>query len=308
MFGDDPTRLRRNFGIAPGGGWMLSPDLYGYVDVFSEFLEASGLTDTQVVASPVVGIPVPDPDLDDSVTWPMVNTEFLWHPFFWLPESVRSRALIAGDTGDRLESDEEYLIRIMAQCTLSGLFDVETGTWLDVLVYAGLDSEDEAVLDRVAEWQDGAADDVLDNIDLSQVFVDADAHTESQAVIDAVSGAPNSIRAQWALTADYVGRSVRDMQSADPRPSPEEFNTVLGTFLVLAYSGFGGGAIIGDFSTRETVQEMIFETQEPETDFQALAQKLLGICASAYMANKPTLDQMAREADEIEEAHRLAAE
>lgn len=220
----------------------------------------------------------------------MVNTEFLWHPFFWLPNSVRSRALIAGGTGDRLESDEEYLIRIMAQCTLSGLFDVETSSWLDVLVHAGLDSENEAVLDRVAEWQDGSSDDVLDNIDLSQIFVDGDAHTGSQSVIDAVSGAPSSIRAQWALTADYVGRSVRDMQGADPQLPPDEYAHILGTFLVLTLSGFGGGAMINDFSTREAVQEMIMETQQPETDFGVLTQKLLGICASAYVANKPMLD------------------
>lgn len=303
---EDQPAVRHSFLLEPGEGWLLSPDLFAYVDRFSEFMEASGLTDEQFIVSPVVSIPIPSVDAMTSVlrTWSAVHPEMMWHPFFWLPDAVSSRVLISDVSGDRLESDEEYLVRVMAQCTLSGLFDVETGTWLDVLAQAGLDLSSDAELDRVEAWQAGGDDDLLDSIDLSRVFTEADAYTESETVLEASASTASNVKGQWALTADYIGRSVRDMQSADPQPTVSEYAEVIGTFLVLAYSGFAGGALISDFETREQVQQLILDTQVEAADFQVIGHQLLSICAQAYVAHKPALDQLGAEADEVEQAYR----
>lgn len=299
--------LRREFLLKPGEGWMLSPDLFLCAERLEDFMEVTGLTDKQVVMTPVVAVPIPSPELsvppEGERQWSNVFAEMLWHPFFWLPDSVARRAIVADESGERPELDEEYVVRVMALCTMAGLFDVETGTWLDVLAYAGLGEIDDALIDRLMDWMIGEPDEQLDSIDLSPLFAEADAGAESHAAADVISGVPQAVEAQWALTADYIGRSVNDMRQ-DESATAEQKDVALGTFLVLAVAGFRGAELIGSERTQEALSQLVLDTQKPDADSELIVAGLLGICGREYVARRPALDRIGEEAEAVEAAHR----
>src|SRR5699024_1165699 len=93
-------------------------------------------------------------------------------PFMWLPEALRQRLDV--DTGDEtttVESDDAWALRIAFEMWGSGLYDVESGGWLDVLALYDLDADDPATQDRIAAWRAGADDADLDAIDPAPVLV-----------------------------------------------------------------------------------------------------------------------------------------
>lgn len=297
---------RREFLVGPGEGVALSPDLDSYVDRYERFLDATGLTPADVVASPVVRIPIPQGVKDSHghpLRWDGVKLDVLWHPFFWLPASVALRAHVLDESGvERVETSEEYLIRVIVQCVSAGLLDVDSGTWLDVPSSYGIDVDAPDVRARLDQWERGASDPLFDQIDLTERF--SKCGIDSEMVRDATSQTPLYVFAQWAYTAEHLGRTISDLQEDDRAFVPElhEQHDQTMKALITAYSGFSGGDLIGETQTREQVQSMINALEEPNCDVGQIRAQLLQLSARVHVATKPYLDQVNFAASRAREA------
>src|SRR5699024_6472745 len=182
-----------------------------------------GLEDERIITSPAVSFPLPR-YLDGAPLRgaPGVRPEALRYPFMWLPEPLRERLEV--DTGDgvtTIESDDAWALRIAFEMLGSGLYDIDTGGWLDVLALYDLDADDPATQERIRSWWAGGPDEDLDALDLSGVFV-------PDAVEDAA----------WPPTAalgllERFDKACTALSAVDPVPLCEVFSsghlTALGT-------------------------------------------------------------------------------
>ena len=158
---------------------LLHPS--GLTDVarrFAAFCDSTGINPAQVISSLTVAVPLPvAPPVWDSGRRRWVGTEptAMWHPFLWLPPRLLGRYELEGpDDTTAIESDEAWAVRVAFECTAAGVYDEESGQWLDVLSTVGLDIDDPQVVDRVRAWLDGADDAILDQLDLSEIFDDVE--------------------------------------------------------------------------------------------------------------------------------------
>lgn len=141
-----------------------------------------------------------------------------------------------GDTDEEasnvdVESDSEWAVRVAQELIAGGLYDPETGTWLDVLAFYGIDPDGPGMHDRLRSRLHGAPDDVLDRIDLSE-FVSTD--DLRPHVIRAASDVTEVlVPAQWALTATGIIETVEVLQR-DDEITDESRHELLGTMLQIA--------------------------------------------------------------------------
>ena len=132
--------------------------------------------------------------------WPGLRPAMMWHPLLWLPERLATRYTLLDDTGGRsTEPDDVWALRVCLDVQASGLYDADTGSWLDVLSLAGLDGDDPDTATRVAAWLDGRPDPVLDGLDLTE-HVDRPGDPD-WAVFAAIAELPALQVISWAVTA-----------------------------------------------------------------------------------------------------------
>ena len=82
--------------------------------------------------------------------WPGLRPAMMWHPLLWLPERLATRYTLLDDAGGRsTEPDDVWALRVCLEVQASGLYDADTGSWLDVLSLAGLDGDDPDTATRV---------------------------------------------------------------------------------------------------------------------------------------------------------------
>lgn len=174
-----------------------------------KWITALGLDLAQVVDSPLVALPIPryetDPD-DDGETprWADASPEMLWHPFFWLPPRLTDRIIATDEaTGEvDVETDDQWALRVMWELAARGLYDVETGEWLDILAWVGLNIDDRADWLRVSEWLLGVPDEILDEVDLEALLlIEEDPYwavVSTRLIEDATR------RTVWARTANHL--------------------------------------------------------------------------------------------------------
>ncbi len=179
------------------------------------FQEVTGLSADRIVSSPMCAVPLPVALRDDLgllERWPSeMNSDLLWLPLFWLPEIVLTRYLIENPNTreERMETDDEWALRVASEMGAAGLYDPETGSWLDVLAAHGIDVEDPETALRLGGWLEGEPDPVLDNIDLSPLFALADEagnpiDLHQEALQFAVDAAPLATTAQFASFAERL--------------------------------------------------------------------------------------------------------
>lgn len=179
------------------------------------FQEMTSLPADRVVSSPMCAVPLPLAQRDDLgllKRWPnTMNPELLWLPLFWLPELVLTRYLI--DNGvpgeERIETDDEWALRVASELSASRLYDPETGSWLDVLSAYGIDIEAPDTVLRLGAWLEGEADPVLDTIDLSPMFAMEDENGDpidlhQEALQFALDATPLATTAQFASLASRL--------------------------------------------------------------------------------------------------------
>lgn len=212
----------------PGEPLLLCRSTFGAAIRFSEFIEESGVAPRHVLSSILCAMPLPIytdfgplPDGRPRRRWDGVRAEFMWHPLMWLPRRVSGRYTISDPaTGvASLEDDDLWAIRVAFEMTASGLYDPETGTWLDVLATVGLDTTNDVDLARVEEWLDGADDEVLDSIDLSEYL---DVEPPSWALESALALRGDLTRASWALIADDLLDTAEETRAQVGRASDTE--------------------------------------------------------------------------------------
>jgi len=132
--------------------------------------------------------------------WPGLRPAMMWHPLLWLPDRLATRYTMLDDTGGRsAEPDDVWALRVCLEVQASGLYDADTGSWLDVLSLAGLDGDDPDTATRVAAWLDGRPDPVLDGVDLTE-HVDRPGDPD-WAVFAAIAELPALQVISWAVTA-----------------------------------------------------------------------------------------------------------
>src|SRR5690625_1489199 len=162
-----------------------------------------GLEGERTITSPAVSFPLPR-YLDGAPLRgaPGVRPEALRYPFMWLPEPLRERLEV--DTGDgvtTIESDDAWALRIAFEMWGSGLYDIDTGGWLDVLALYDLDADDPATQERIRSWWAGGPDEDLDAIDLTGVFVPEAEEDSDWASIAALALVESFDKASMALSA-----------------------------------------------------------------------------------------------------------
>lgn len=202
---------------------------------YDDFLDATGLTDAEVISDPIISVPFPlySPlKLNDECQWTTVAPNMMWHPLFWLPVHLRERYLFSneGDSEPVIETDEMWMVRVALMVMSSGLYDIDTGGWVDVLALFGIDVDNSEDCERIQRWQDGAPDAALDSIDLSGYFTSDDynhALEVSVMVIDELRPA------SWAILAadlhslcSNVDRM--DREGADPDHVSYTINIITG--------------------------------------------------------------------------------
>ncbi len=193
---------RHPYIIEPKEGVLLTDSLIVYRDRVQQFLLDTGITPEDVVLSPVVSMPLPIISATAGIRIrPQAAPEMMWFPLFWLPLEVGLRYRVR-DTEDgslRVETSEEWAVRVMTMSAVAGLFDPETGTWLDALATVGLDAFDPDTHRRVAEWQQGGSDPDLDRIDLTSRFTATD-----EEIAEMILSAQQLTQVQWAISAGEI--------------------------------------------------------------------------------------------------------
>lgn len=166
----------KRFLLGEGENLFITANPFVAEDRFDEFIEATGLSESDTVLSPLVSLPVPvntgptgEPLAKSS---PGLRTEVLWHPFFWLPDSSLRPQLVDDEDGSsRPESQDEMAVRVCLELGASGLYDPKTGCFVDVLALYGLDIDDEETFTQIESWLMGVDDPALDAIDLTSLLL-----------------------------------------------------------------------------------------------------------------------------------------
>lgn len=208
------TFRRRQYMTEPGEALILPHRSLDIVTRYATFVEDTGLSGDDVCSLPLVAIPVPvhrTARLSSGRAWPSrVSAAMMWHPLMWLPERVSQRYRIATpDGGVLIETEEEWMVRVALEMMASGLYDTESGTWVDVLDTVGMDIDDPIDLARVEEWLEGMPDEDMDRIDLSPGLDNAD--DPEWAFKAAAELMPSMVPASWAILADDLSGMIFDI-------------------------------------------------------------------------------------------------
>lgn len=254
---------RRTFLNEPGEQLLLTSDPVEYIRRFDDFIEASGLPAESLLATPLIGTPLPVAKRTPSGgigRWVTADPAFMWHPLMWLPQhlALRYRYRLIDDqhggTSDDtdIESDSIWAIRVALELVNSGLYNPDDGTWVDVLALHGLDVENPVDQARVELWLKGSPDEVLDSIDLTdlvrlpgdpewalraaadlaEVLVPAEWSLISAGIIEAVEGQVNagndsdwSLRALLNVMSQVAAQALHDVP-ADPETGVDYIDLV----------------------------------------------------------------------------------
>lgn len=228
------TPVRRRFLTEPNEPLLLCQSVADLSVRFEQFADASGIPDEHVMSNALSAIPLPNYEAMGSGRdrFADVNPQFMWHPLMWLPEDMVRRRLIETEDGRTLtEIDEVWTLRILIELAASQLYDLETGTWLDILSVVGLDVADEQVVERVAAWLGGAPDDELDAIDITPLFVegDDDPHWSFDFATELTMPA---LYASWGVMANELAALM------DSLPGSQDTDDTRSIVSVILYTGF----------------------------------------------------------------------
>jgi hypothetical protein len=220
---------RRQFLTSPGESLLLPLQAMNIADRLSRWAKYSRLPKEAIVSSPLVAVPlatrVPGSRWADAT-----DPAAFWHPLLWLPPRLAAPA-----AGERIDV---WAVRIALEVTMTGLYDVETGTWLDILSTIGLDVDDEITQARITEWLDGGADEDLDSIDLSSGLDDPADLDWSRAQAEELLAL--LIPASWAVLSNDLISMASDTL-ADEDLDADMLSLDARTILYLAQGSIGDG-------------------------------------------------------------------
>ncbi len=290
---------RRAFILEPGESLLLAQSSLEVALRYGIFERFTQLPPDAIVSNPIAATPLVDypPQGHPARVWQQVNPASLWHPLMWLPERLAGRYQIEDADGQSsTEDDNTWAVRVCLELSESGMYDVESGTWVDVLYLYGLDIDDPATLDRIRAWQKGAPDPILDAIDLSGEIDIEDRHWGLETAAALVG---DLLPASWAVLADDLLGKIDEI--ADPaNPSlesdPGVTHQAAGTIVVLGKALLSGaGPEVGEQFWDE--QDMQLALLDPDDFAGVLDGPIAAISAALYElreANWPHLDALER--------------
>lgn len=278
------TLRRREFLLEPGEQLLLTTSAIGLMERFDEFNAHSGLAPEAILSDPLCATPLPvfELDADGTLARPATaNPAFMWHPLMWLPATtaLRYRLNITEDGGEtRVEDDHEWAIRVALELQSSPLYDVETGTWLDILALHGLDSDLPEVQGRIAAWLAGADDPILDTVNLDGILFPTGDHDWSIGAAQELARV--LIPAQWCYTAQSLLDSLE--QSLSEAVDLEHARRIGSIITTLADALLGDvPGIDGDELTADRVERIQVALADPASTIEEpvaeLQQLLVGI-------------------------------
>ncbi len=207
----------------------------------------AGLDPAWGCASTLVGVPVPVYPASLPTghrRWAGLNPAMMWHPLMWLPERQAGRLTINEQIGSApprsfVEDGELWAVRVCLELTEAGLYDPDTGAWLDVLGLHGLDIGDPDVVARVDSWLSGSPDVILDAVDLSEHFACTD---PDWSVAMAMTLVPELREQSRAIVADELHGLVSEVvQGAEAQQwTGDEVAAGIVTAAVVGESRLGG--------------------------------------------------------------------
>lgn len=160
----EPWRRREAY-LAPGRSIVMSLIPIEHVLIWDGFCGDTGLTGGQVISSIMCPVPVPVYPMPKSR--PTAKASMLWHPLLWLPPHMAVRR-----DEDEAGDHDLYILRLALEIEETGLYDRESGTWLDVCSAVGIDLDDPDTLASANAWLGGSADPIFDDIDLTELTRD----------------------------------------------------------------------------------------------------------------------------------------
>lgn len=197
---------RRRMLTEPGDALVMSSSSLESMDRFTQWQELTGMAPSGFTADTMCSVPIPiyAPILPGERRFENVLPQALWHPLFWLPTRVAGEYRIKTGPDGELEGESVALrsARIALEMTASGLYDPETGAWIDIMSTVGIDVDSPTDIERITQWQSGGVDDTLDAIDLDQYLQVAE--RPNWAMESAMAMLPTMERALWAVLADSL--------------------------------------------------------------------------------------------------------
>ncbi|MGO1851794.1 MAG: hypothetical protein ACTH0V_00110 [Microbacteriaceae bacterium] len=278
------------------------------------FEEQTGLEPTSdvhrydVVFTPLLPLPTPAsyPDDDGNRSrFTGLKPDAAWNPLFWLPDNLRHPYVFTGENGEpQLEQDEEWQARVALELTASGLYDPDTGTWVDALAtYAGLDSASAATLERVKAYLDGGEDELLDALPgriAETIAGSAEAREEPMWAVSLSLQAPDTALAHRYLYSTALLEHLR----TDGRYLTEDGEPMSKQDLAISITGLGAATLRGldetialsDGSQQPVADylQRLFDDAEAGTAIEqvlAHAESALGIVERAGEARFPDEDE-----------------
>jgi len=169
-----------------------------------------------------------------------VDPRMMWLPVMWLPPRLteRFRFHVIGDDvvvidpngyfrGDthavaapidgrpiRTETSDAWVVRVALELEASGAYDMESGSWLDVLDTISINIDDVDNVARVQRWLDGAPDidlDWLENNYLDDGWQVPRGEEPAWALRSALAMYPDLLDATWALGTNSMLNIVEDV-------------------------------------------------------------------------------------------------
>ena len=201
---------RRPFLTQPGEPLLVAPGPVAAALRFDSWLEFSGCTEQESLLSPMSAVPLPiypEQWAPGFRRWEGTRPSAMWHPLMWLPDRVAARYSLTDSAGRAVvESDDLWAVRVGYELTATGLYDEATGTWLDALSPAGIDTDTDAGLNRVDAWLGGVPDPDLDGLDLTPIFDEvAAAHGSADWAIGLATAQLARLQViAWASAADAL--------------------------------------------------------------------------------------------------------
>ncbi|XKH58649.1 hypothetical protein LG293_16490 (plasmid) [Citricoccus nitrophenolicus] len=205
--------VRRHLGTTEGTPLLMGEDAMGMLAAHEQWTRYTGLPGDMVIIGTLCSSPIPF--YREAQPGPRqfseVNPAALWHPLFWLPNRLATPYTLSitdPETGEHpVEPIEAWSIRVALEMSVSGLYDPTEG-WADILAMGGIDVTTQEGVGRVAAWQAGQPDELLDNIDLDRYLSQIDDPQWADGAVETLL--PLLAEAHWALMAESILALLND--------------------------------------------------------------------------------------------------
>ena len=201
---------RRPYLTEPGESLFLARSPIETALRFGAFVRDTGLSGSEVSTSALCAVPIPlYQDFAERRRWAGTRIEMMWHPLLWLPEHLQGPQTLVFNGEPYEEPWDFYVTRLCIELEVSGIYDPESGTWLNVLSLAGLNIDEEMTQARLKRWMSGARDDRLDALTLEPHIRDNQdpdwAYDRSGELTEGL------IQMSWAISAKSLAEALEDL-------------------------------------------------------------------------------------------------